>query len=170
VAVTASLGATTPVEPRPLAAPGPAAAIPTATAPPPADPTDPPAPTPEAPLAAPASGWKKTTGLVTAGVAVVALGVGTVQWVSKERNFGKFNDPDNGCGLVLPDLGGSQCQTWRKDGKHAKTLGLAGFIAGGVLGAAAAGLLLWHANGTETAGRTTFACAPGAGLACRLTW
>ncbi|HET6149695.1 MAG TPA: PEGA domain-containing protein [Polyangia bacterium] len=127
-----------------------------------------------APPAAPAPGagsrWARWTGFTAGGLAVVALGFGTVEWVIKEQKYVKFND--QGCDKRFDDLGGGNCATLLRDGDRAKRLGYLGFAAGGGLAVASTVLLIVNAR-THADGRaeSALACAPSLavpGASCSL--
>jgi hypothetical protein len=107
----------------------------------------------------------------TGGLALVALGFGTFEWVTKERKYSSFNDH---CGKANLDLGGPDCRPLLNDGDHAKTLGYVGFAVAGALGVASTVLfvLSGHDPGTAAVGKeTALVCAPDfatPGGVCRL--
>jgi hypothetical protein len=110
----------------------------------------------------PASGSRaaRWTGLVVGGLAVAALGFGTVEWVVKEQKYRSFND-DPFCGSKTPEQGGGNCPTLKHDGDKAKGLAYAGFAAAGVLGAVSAVFLVVSRGGfTKSGTETALACGP----------
>jgi hypothetical protein len=113
----------------------------------------------------------RVSSYVTGGLALVALGVGTFEWVTKEQKYSSFNDH---CGKAAADLGGGNCRSLLNDGDHAKTLGYVGFAAAGALGVASTVLfvLSGHDPGTAAVGKeTALVCAPDfatPGGVCRL--
>ena len=122
--------------------------------------------------AGPESGsrWAKWTGFTVGGLAVVALGFGTVEWMVKEQKYVKFND--QGCDKRFDDLGGGNCAALLNDGDRAKRLGYVGFAAGGGLAVASTVFLILNAT-THDEGHagSALACAPSLavpGASCSL--
>jgi hypothetical protein len=126
-----------------------------------------------APPATPGSGrrWAKWTGIAVGGLAVVALGFGTVEWVVKEQKYQQFND-DPSCDKALTDAGGASCASRLKDGDSAKSLGYLGFGVGGALAVGSAVLLILdHRAQAPGRAESALACAPSLtvpGASCSL--
>jgi hypothetical protein len=126
-----------------------------------------------APKPAPASRhWAKVAGFTTGGLAVAALGFGTVEWVIKELRFRDFNSRH--CDKALDNFGGDGCIQLNDQGARAKTLGYVGFAAAGVLGAASTiFFVVGRDHATGGGEELSLACAPSLtlpGAACRLTF
>jgi hypothetical protein len=115
---------------------------------------------PPEPNTGPHAPWLKWTGLVTGGLAVAALGFGTVEWIVKEQKYRKFNDTA-GCDVAALDMGGATCTAFAKDGDSARRLAYVGFAVAGALGVVSTVFLLVDRRGHATAGtESALACAP----------
>jgi hypothetical protein len=136
---------------------------------------------PAVPAPTPATGepppWMTPTAWTAAGLAAVGLGLGGIEWAIKEQKYGKFNS--EGCDIAKPALGGGDCSSLLHDGDSAKRVAIIGFVSGGALAAASAGLFIWRATETSHAASgsairdrgVALACAPaltGLGAACAL--
>ena len=131
------------------------------------------APSPE-PASSPPRRWARWSGLAAGGLAVVALGFGTVEWVVKEQRYRKFND-DPSCDRKFADQGGASCAALLSEGDTAKRLGYTGFAVAGGLGVASAVFLLVGSSHHHSSGgvETAFACAPSVAVPggfCRLSF
>ena len=118
-------------------------------------------------------GW--TAAAVAAGS--VAFGVfETLQWRSKNDEFARHSaaprlpGQPTTCGVREQNRGAAGCSAIYADFARARGLAIAGYVAGGLLAAGAATLLVMSTNGTG--GSVNIACGPGAGLAgtCRLVF
>jgi hypothetical protein len=112
------------------------------------------------------SGWPRPAGLVLVGGAALALGAGLTFHVLRENSVANFNHHSD-CDEKLPDRGDSSaCQGLHDRIVRNTTAAVVGYAAAGVLGAAAAYLLL--APGDGDPGRLALCGAgPGtAGVAC----
>ena len=104
--------------------------------------------------------WQKWTGIAVGGLAVIALGFGTIEWVVKEQKYGKFND-DQSCDKKFPDLGGDNCRALLNDGDRAKTLGYAGFAVGAGLAVVSTVFLILDGRARAVShSESALACAP----------
>ena len=112
----------------------------------------------------------KIAAYATGGLALVALGFGTLEWVIKEQKYSSFNDH---CGKANLDLGGPDCRPLLNDGDRAKSLGYVGFAAAGAFGVASTVLFVMTGRDhAPTIGKeTALVCAPNLavpGGMCRL--
>jgi hypothetical protein len=141
-----------------------------------------PAPRPEVVVAAPPPegaprSWQRPAAWTSAGLAVAALGVGTAFQLRASSKFEAFNDvreaplTANGrCNDRAPQGGGGPCEGLLDAGRSARRMALFGFVSGGLLAAASAGLFYLSGAGAEEAPRTAWGCAPlgGPGVGCGL--
>jgi len=113
--------------------------------------------------------WLRRSGYITGGLALVALALGSTEWVIKEQKYQKFNEmTSTSSGLRIcttkpgyPDHGGPGCASLLDEGDSAKNLGYIGFAAAGALGAASVVLFVIGTRGhATTSTETAFACAP----------
>jgi PEGA domain len=117
--------------------------------------------------------WAKPAGYVAGGLAVLALGLGTTEWVVKEQKFQRFNSGRQCTSNPnYPDMGAAGCAALLKDGNTAKNIGYIGFAAAGALGAVSA-VFFMISSRDHSAGKaeTALACAPSLdtpGGTCRL--
>lgn len=130
---------------------------------------------PEAPPAPPHSWkWKAGWGLAAGGVAL--LGFGLVERMAANSKFREFNRTDGTLSPCDPDgrtreHGGPPCGELLSAGNSLATKATIGFIAGSVLAAGGAALLVLTWNETRTTGVASLSCAPAfvtPGLSCGL--
>jgi hypothetical protein len=104
--------------------------------------------------------WVRWTAFTTGGLAVLALGFGTVEWVVKEQRYRKFNQ-DPSCDRAFADRGGANCAASLTAGDRAKSLGYAGFAVAGALGVASTVFFLVGRGGHNgAASESALACTP----------
>ena len=118
--------------------------------------------------ASPAGGTRRTLAIVSGGVGLIGIGVGTyfgLKAMSKQDDYEKHRGADGRCLDV-------ECETLSEEAHDAGTLSTVGFAAGGAL--LAAGTVLWltaPADGESTsAGLTPVLGAEVAGVQVRGHW
>lgn len=120
----------------------------------------PPAPQP----VEPPSRWKRTAGWVTLGVGVASLGTGIAFGVLAKKKADEYESGADGSKLYY------ELQDIDRDGKRFNNIAIATLVAGGVLAAAGAGLVVWDALSNRKPERRSafllpFVDGSGAGLA-----
>lgn|GEM_PF-4845671 len=148
---------------KPLATPPPNSSPPIAVGPPPLPPEPPPpmkAAAPDAPTVSyvPEEGWswQKTTGVALVSAGVVGLGVGTYYKVKSSNSWKDFNNIGSGAYLTPNQI--KQAQDLQSQAQSQGTTGNILLIAGGVLTAGGAGLLIWEI--TRPKGQMAVSVAP----------
>lgn len=130
--------------------------------------TAPPRP-PPAPQADGPGGLQRVLGGVSAGLAVVGLGVGAVGWGLREQRAGDFN-ANTRCDGVVAQAAYDACAAERDAVFDMEAVQIVGFVAAGVFGAAAAVLFVTApSRGREAPTAVSWRCGvgPGAvGLEC----
>jgi hypothetical protein len=142
---------------------------PSATGLPPTDPSEPPTVGTDVGRQGARGGTQRTLGLVSGGVGVIGLGVGTyfgLRAMAKQDDYEEHRGADGRCLDV-------DCQTSSEDAHAAGNLSTVGFVAGGALVAVGAVLWLTAPDGgvKTTSTRVGPAASPQmAGLEMRGTW
>jgi PEGA domain len=111
--------------------------------------------------------WLRPAAWASATAAAVALSVGiygTTRWHAKADDFDSHKSPTSGlrdCGIDDAGRGGPGCAGLYSDMRRARATAIAGYVAGGVLGAGSAAMFILSASRSN---RSTASCLPSVAL------
>lgn len=127
------------------------------------------APPPKVEPATDEGSWRRPVAYATAGAAVLSLALGIFESGRASEHLKDFRSTKSdvsgqSCGTELNQYGGPPCKALYNDWRSAHRWSLVGFVGGGLLATAAAGLFLWPTHSAES---SRLACGTtGVGIFC----
>lgn len=114
-------------------------------------------------------GWQRPLAWISTGLAVAAVGAGSVAMVVHVQNGNRFNDVrdapltlDKRCYEQAPERGGGRCEGLYDNSRQARTWAIAAFVTGGLAAAVAITLFATSGKGEDGA-RAQVTCTPSVG-------
>lgn len=120
--------------------------------------------------------WLRRVAWGTAAAAVAGLGLGiygTARWHAKSDEFDSHRSTSSGsrdCGVDDPGRGGPGCAGIYSDMRRARTMAIAGYLAGGVLAAGSATMFILSPRRQQQSAATCLPSVALIGGSCRLTF